>query len=146
MSKAENDSGIVFADTNLFLRYLTNDIPEQADSFERLLFRARGGEFSFLTNSLVLAEIVWTLERQYRLAKSDIQSKVLAILNTPGVEISDRETILKAIIWYAEKNVDFIDAFNAAWMFENGISTVYTFDRKHFSRFDDFDIVVPGNE
>jgi hypothetical protein len=27
-----------FADTNLFLRYLTNDIPAQADTVEELLF------------------------------------------------------------------------------------------------------------
>ena len=27
----------VFADTNLFLRYLTNDVPEQADVVERVL-------------------------------------------------------------------------------------------------------------
>jgi hypothetical protein len=26
-----------FADTNLFLRYLTNDVPEQADAVEGLL-------------------------------------------------------------------------------------------------------------
>jgi predicted nucleic acid-binding protein len=30
----------VFADTNLFLRYLTNDVPDQADAVERLLRRA----------------------------------------------------------------------------------------------------------
>jgi hypothetical protein len=29
-----------FADTNLFLRYLTNDMPEQAEAFEVLLQKA----------------------------------------------------------------------------------------------------------
>jgi uncharacterized protein len=134
----------IFADTNLFLRYLTNDFPEQAEAFEQLLLRAGAGEFNFLTNSLVMAEIVWTLESHYRLEKQDIQSKVLAILNTPGIEIKDRDTILKAILWYSEKNVDFIDAFNAAWMFDQDISTICTFDKKHFSRFEGLEIIVPG--
>jgi uncharacterized protein len=35
-----------FIDTNLFLRYLTNDIPEQADRVEELLQRAALGEIS----------------------------------------------------------------------------------------------------
>ena len=34
----------VFVDTNLFLRYLTNDIPEQADQVEQLLQRAQNGD------------------------------------------------------------------------------------------------------
>lgn len=136
---------IFFADTNLFLRYLTNDIPEQADAFEHLLRRAIAGEFSLHTNSLVMAEIVWALESHYHQQKDEIQSKVLAILNTPGIEIIDSETILKAIIWYTEKNVDFIDAFNGAWMIDQGISTVCTFDRKQFSRFEGIKIVVPSN-
>jgi hypothetical protein len=38
----------IFADTNLFLRYLTNDIPEQADAFERMLRRAAAGEITLI--------------------------------------------------------------------------------------------------
>ncbi len=52
----------IYADTNLFLRYLTNDVPEQADAVDAVLRRAATGEVSLVTNSLVLAEIVWTLE------------------------------------------------------------------------------------
>ena len=52
----------VFVDTNLFLRYITNDVPEQADAVERLLQRAGAGEITLITNSLVICEIVWTLE------------------------------------------------------------------------------------
>jgi predicted nucleic acid-binding protein len=43
---------------------------------------------------------------------------------------------LQAIGWYADKNVDFIDAYDAAWMFKNAVDRVCTFDQKHFSRFE----------
>lgn len=33
----------VFLDTNVFLRYLTNDVPKRADAVERLLRRAGAG-------------------------------------------------------------------------------------------------------
>lgn len=134
----------IFADTNLFLRYLTNDVPEQADAVEQLLRRAAAGELVLVTNSLVMAEIVWTLETFYEQSRSDIKDKVLAILNTPGLEVADGELILQAMTWYAEENVDFIDAYNAAWMQGRGLKIAGTFDKKHFSRFQGVTVMVPG--
>ncbi len=133
----------IFVDTNLFLRYLTDDVPAQADAVEDLLRKAEQGKPRLVTNSMVIAEIVWTLESYYKLEQDDIQNKVLAILNTPGLEVSDNNLVLKAIIWYAEKNVDFIDAYNAAWMEREGIEKIYTFDQKHFARFDDVEALSP---
>jgi predicted nucleic-acid-binding protein len=133
----------VFVDTNLFLRYLTNDIPEQANAIEALLRRAAAGEVLLVTNSLVMAELVWTLESYYRLPPQSIQDKVLAILNTPGLEVREGDLVLQAVLWYAEKNVDFIDAYNAAWLLDQGIKTACTFDRKHFARFEGVSVITP---
>lgn len=136
-------SDSIFVDANLFLRYLTDDVPAQADAVEDLLRKAEQGKSRLVTNSMVIAEIVWTLESYYKLEQDDIQNKALAILNTPGLEVSDNNLVLKAIIWYAEKNVDFIDAYNAAWMEQEGIEKIYTFDQKHFARFDDVEALKP---
>jgi predicted nucleic acid-binding protein len=136
----------LFVDTNVFLRYLTNDVPAQADAIERLLQRAATGEAVLVTNSMVIAEIVWTLESFYGLARSDIKGKVLAILNTPGLEVVDGDMILQAIGAYVEKGVDFIDAFNAAWLSAHGLRAVCTFDRKHFGRFEGLSVDVPGEQ
>ncbi len=132
-----------FADTNLFLRYLTNDVPEQADAVERLLDRAAAGELTLVTSVMVIAEVVWTLERFYGLSKDAIQEKVLAILNTPGLDVEQPNLVLQAVIWYAEKNVDFIDAYHAAWMPTRGLSDIRTFDERHFRRFAHLTVVVP---
>ncbi len=132
-----------FVDTNLFLRFLTNDVPAQADAMEKLLRQAEQNKIQLVTNSMVIAEIIWTLESYYESEREDIQNKILAILNTPGLEIPESNLILKAIIWYAEKNVDFIDAYNAAWMEQKGIEKIYTFDQKHFARFDDVEVIKP---
>jgi len=134
----------IFADANLFLRYLTNDVPEQADAVEQLLRHAAAGGLVLVTNPLVMAEIVWTLETFYQLPRSDIKDKVLAILNTPGLDVVDGELILQAMTWYTEKNVDFIDAYNAAWMRSLGLKIACTFDRKPFSRLEGITVLVPG--
>jgi uncharacterized protein len=135
-----------FIDTNLFLRYLTNDIPEKADRVEALLQRAAAGELVLVTTSLVIAEIVWTLTSFYGLSREPIRDRLLAILNTPGLEIAESDLLIEAATNYAAKNVDFIDAYNVAWMLQQQLSTAYTFDRKHFSRFDNIAVKTPGEE
>ena len=134
----------VFVDTNLFLRYLTDDVPAQADAVEALLRQAAAGEIALVVNSLVIAEIVWTLESFYQLPRDEVQAKVLAILNTPGLEVAESTLVLRATLWYAEKNVDYADAYNAAWLLGQDIKTAYTFDRKHFARLEGINTLVPG--
>jgi len=124
---------------------LTNDIPDQADAVEQLLHRAAAGEIRLVSNSLVMAEIVWTLESFYGLSKLEVQNKILAILNTPGLEVFDSDQVLQAITWYTDQNVDFVDAFNAAWLLNHNMTVAYTFDRKHFSRLAGVTVRVPGS-
>ena len=136
----------VFADTNLFLRYLTNDVPQQADAVEQLLRQAAAGDVILVTNSLVMAELVWTLGSFYHLEQDDIREKVLAILNTPGMEVVDGELVLQAITWWVQKNVDFIDAYNVAWLLAQGLEVISTFDYKHFSRLEGVKVWTPGED
>lgn len=137
------DAETFFADTNVFLRYLTNDVPVQADLVESLLQRAAKGKVNLVTTGMVIAEIVWTLESYYELDKKEIQTMVLGILNTDGLEVIDSDLVLQAIVPYADKNVDFIDAFNAAWMVKNDVDKIYTFDQKHFNRFEGIRAELP---
>jgi predicted nucleic-acid-binding protein len=93
----------MFVDTNLFLRYLTNDVPEQADAVEELLHKAAAGNLTLVTNSVVMAEIVWTLESFYQLERKDIREKIVAILNTAGLIVIEGDLVLQAITGYVEK-------------------------------------------
>ena len=133
-----------FIDTNLFLRYLTNDLPLQADAVERLLRQATSGERLLVTNCMVIAELVWTLESFYKLAPAVIQDQLFAILNTAGLDIEESDILFQALLWYIEKRVDFIDAYHVAWMQSRGIQAIFTFDRKHFSRFEGLSLSTPG--
>ena len=133
-----------FIDTNLFLLFFTNDVVEQADVVEELLDRAARAEIELVTSVMVVAEVVWTLESIYKLSPNDIKEKVLALLNTPGLTVESSDIVLQAIVWYVEKNVDFIDAYHAAWMRRQKVQHIFTFDRKHFGRFEHIAVTVPG--
>lgn len=123
----------LFAGTDLFLRFLTDDVPSQADAIEELLYRASAGEVVLVVNSMVIAEIIWTLESHYGQSRDSIRDKVLAILNTPGMETAEADLLLQAVYWYADKNADFSDAFNAAWLAAQGLRAAVTLDHEHYA-------------
>jgi predicted nucleic-acid-binding protein len=133
----------LFVDTNVFLRFLTNDDPAKARRTERLFEKAIAGEVTLGTSLLVIAEIVWTLESYYRLAKADIAEKVGKILNTPHLECEDSLAILAALDLYVDSNVDFIDAIHGVKLRRTDAPQILTFDRKHFRRMKWLRIVEP---
>jgi predicted nucleic-acid-binding protein len=124
-----------FVDTNIFIRYLTADIPEKAEACETLFKRAISGKGKLFTTDLVIAEIIWVLESYYELEKSDIREKVEKILNTPNLLCPQKDLILGALNLYTKNNIDYIDAFNALMLREKGIEELYSYD-PHFDRID----------
>ena len=135
-----------FADTNLFLRFLTRDVPDQADAVKALLQRAAAGELTLVTTPLVIAELVWTLTSFYKLSTPQVSQTLLAVVNTPGLRVEERNLVIQALVWFEEKNVDFVDAYHAAWLSTQTFNHVYTFDRKHFKRFETLRVTVPTGE
>ena len=124
----------VFVDTNVFLRFLTNDDPAKARRAERLFREAMTGRVLLTTSALVIAEIVWTLESFYELGKAEIAEKVEKILVTPNLECEESARVLLALDMYVNQNVDFIDAYHAFYMKDHELTRIATYDRKHFGR------------
>jgi predicted nucleic-acid-binding protein len=122
-----------FVDTNIFIRYLTNDVPEKADECERIFKKAVNREERLYTTEMVIAEIVWVLESYYELPKEKVQDKVEKILNTPNLTCPNRDLILTALTLYTEMNIDFIDAYNALILKNEDIIEAYSYD-KHYDR------------
>ena len=110
----------LFVDTNVFLRFLTNDDPAKAKRAETLFRDALRGKIRLATSLLVIAEIIWTLESFYKLEKPDIAAKVEKILNTPNLDCPEAPLLFMALDLYVHANIDFIDAYNAFHMKEHG--------------------------
>jgi predicted nucleic-acid-binding protein len=119
-------------DTNLLVRYLTEDDPDKASAVESLLMRARRGEERLLVPSVVIAELVWVLESFYKIEVSKIAQLIDAILTTPGLEVQEDVLIRDAVTIYARSGVDFVDAWITAFAKQQQISHIYTFDKQHF--------------
>lgn len=122
----------VIIDTNLLVRYLTGDDPQKAKSVDNLLSKAERGELKILVPSIVIAELVWVLESFYQMHSTEIAELIEAVLNTPGIEVTEKSIIASTLKLYRTKNIDLIDAWIIEFAKDRGIKTIYTFDRKHF--------------
>lgn len=118
----------VLVDTNVLLRYFTGDDPTKAERCEELFQRAAVGEFKLRVSDLCIAEMVWTLGSFYGEERNEIAEKVVALLNTPGLEFSNLPMLLDAAERFRRKNVDYIDAYHAALAVSEGVD-IYSYDK-----------------
>lgn len=123
-----------FVDTNLFVRYLTDDDAEKADHVEALLGEASEGKVRLVTADLVLVELIWVLESSYDLKPVEIAPMVRSILATQEMEVINGALLAKALDHYEGNNIDIVDGYIAALMEKLNITDVYSFDRKNLSR------------
>ena len=119
----------IIIDTNGFLRLLLDDIPQQADQVESLLKSAKKGEIEIFLPQIVIFEIVFTLEKYYRLYKEEVIDKIESLVSIGYIEIESRKIFLKSIFLYKNNNVSFVDCFllNKA---ESEKAEIFTFDKK----------------
>jgi len=122
----------IFVDTNIFIRYLVNDIPEQVDCVEQLFDLAEKGELTLFTGPPVFFEIAWTLKSFYKLKKEQIYECLRAIIGLPGLKVLDLEIVEEAIELFYATSADFRDAYLAVLSKKERADAVATFNAKHF--------------
>lgn len=117
-----------FIDTNLFLRYLTNDDPLKAQQVLALLKRVEREEEKITTSPLVIFETIFTLEKFYKVPKAEVRELLLPILALKGFQLPHKEVYRHALELSLTHNLSFTDAFNAAFMLTKGIKEIYSYD------------------
>ena len=138
--RKEEDRAVI--DTNLLVRYLTEDDPDKAQLVEALLIKAGKGEIKIVIPSVIIAELIWVLESYYKMEVGEISQLVGSILNTPGIDTQDKNILREALKIYENKGTDFVDAWIVEFARERNIKTIYTFDKKHFKE-TDLNIFLP---
>jgi uncharacterized protein len=92
------------------------------------------GEVVLHTSEMVIAELIWTLLSYYRVPKAEVIEKASIIVSTPNLHVVDKTLIADSLVLYSQKNIDFIDAYNARFMKFHGLEKIYSYD-------EDFDAI-----
>lgn len=117
----------VWLDTNVLLRFLTGDPPEQFRRAQRLMRRAADGEVLLHVTHVVLAEAVWVLGSFYGHERDAIAETLRSFILADGVSVEQPDTALEALRVMAESKVAFVDAYVAATARRNA-APVASFD------------------
>jgi predicted nucleic acid-binding protein len=124
-----------FIDANIFVRYLTKDDPQKAESCFRLFEKAKHNEVELTTSEAVIAEVVYILssKRLYKVSRQEIRIRLYPLLSVPGLRLLHKRQLLRALDLYSSNNIDFEDALSVAIMERQAITDIYTYD-KDFDR------------
>ena len=114
---------MIAVDTNVLVRYLTNDDADQARKAAKLL----AGADAILVPHTVLLELAWVLRAVYELSPRTIHMAMLQILGLPNIHIEKPDRIAQALACY-QQGMDFADALHLA--LSAGVDRLVTFDRR----------------
>ena len=125
-------SSIRFIDTNLLLRYITNDHAEHSPRAQELFLRIAAGEFEGLLSMTVLFETVYVLEGLKGLGRQQIAQNLRIVAKTPGIRLlnDDGNHLTQTLELYASfPRLSLADCYHAvlSQMYCDG--EIYTFDR-----------------
>lgn len=114
-----------FLDTNVLIRHLTGDPPEQARRATAFLARAD----ELLLADPIVAEVVFVLESFYEVERARVAELVRAVIGFPSVVVVDTSLLLRAIEVYEVDRLDFAEAYLVAHAETSGVAAAASFDR-----------------
>jgi predicted nucleic-acid-binding protein len=109
-------------DTNVIIRFLTGDEPEQSQKARQII---EGGEIFIATT--VLLESEWVLRSAYGFPPVRIAGAFRALAGLSEIEIEDPALLSRALDW-VDRGMDFADALHLVRA--NDCSAFVTFDRR----------------
>jgi len=112
-------------DTNVLVRHLTADPPEQAARATSFL----AGAEELILPDIVVAELVYALETVYRVERRQVAELVRAAIAFPAIVVLDEVLLLRALELYERESLDFVTAYLAAGAERSGVGAVASFYR-----------------
>ncbi|HUV48949.1 MAG TPA: type II toxin-antitoxin system VapC family toxin [Actinomycetes bacterium] len=114
-----------FVNTNVLVRHLTGDPPDQAARATRYL----AGADELLLPDLILAEVAYVLESFYEAPRAQVATTLRAVLAFPSIRVIDADLLQRAVEVYEIHRLDFADAYLVASAERTGIGAIASFDR-----------------
>jgi predicted nucleic-acid-binding protein len=121
-STPKQGAGMLAIDTNLIVRYLTGDHPQQSPKAKALI----DSEDVFVSTT-VLLETEWVLRSAYEYTPDQIARALTAFAGLPRVTLDDAALAAKALDWMGS-GMDFADSLHLAKA--EGCKAFVTFDRR----------------
>lgn len=120
---------MVGLDTNVLVRYITQDDPAQAARVTKLIEGELSEANPGFVGVVVLAETGWVLQRLYRVTRPELRQVVADLLAIRQLVVENRSAVMRAHAASAVANVEFTDALIAECARAAGCQKIVSFDR-----------------
>ena len=120
---------MIAIDTNILVRYITQDDQQQAEAAENLLATYNNKPQSIFINNIVVCELVWVLEKGYKYTQEQISSTIRIILSTEEFAFEYHNILWLALEEYEIKNTDFSDSLISKLNNNLGYKQTFSFDK-----------------
>ena len=117
-------------DTNVIVRYLTQDHPVQSPKATELIERRLRAEDPGFVSIVAIAETAWVLERIYGLRPEELAAAIERILQVDFLVVENEQEVFAAMIALQEGIGSFADALIGALGAKIGCSHTVTFDQQ----------------
>lgn len=111
-------------DTNLIIRFLVNDNPQQALAAEKVFKQSS----DLIITDIAVAEVVWTLQSFYTFSRQEIVEKIFKFFQSKNF-IYNQELLFNSLFLYLNYNISFVDAYLAAFCELEKLEGIYSFDK-----------------
>ena len=128
--RATRSTSLIGLDTNILVRYLTQDDPIQSPRASEIIERRLTEEKPGFVSIVAMVETVWVLERAYGLTPHEIVGAVERMLQTDVLVVENEQEVFTAMIALKDGQGSFADAMIAALGARMGCSCTLTFDRE----------------
>lgn len=104
-----SQKNMVMIDANVILRYLLRDNEQLYRKAESLFNEVFSGRKRALIIQPVIAEVVYVLQKLYKVSREEIAQVLTEFLRMKGVKAQDKDIMLKSLEIFRYKNLDFVD-------------------------------------
>jgi predicted nucleic acid-binding protein len=120
---------IPLVDTNIILRLLLNDNPEQSAAVRRYFDRLEQGKTKGHLSVPVIFEAVFILEKLYGFPRDIIADQILAVLSIPHLRLPGKWMFDDVFDTYVNDRLSFIDSYHFCLMGQLNTKTIVSYDR-----------------
>lgn len=116
-------------DTNVLVRYLTQDDPGQSRRANTIIAEATARGEPCVIDVIVLCELVWVLREAYGLDRATVAETLEKVLDTAQLVVEEASLARRALNDYRRGRGDFADYLIGWRNRQSGCSDTVTFDR-----------------
>ncbi|RLA18130.1 MAG: hypothetical protein DRQ56_08195 [Gammaproteobacteria bacterium] len=120
---------ISLVDTNVLIRFLTNDRNPKYKALYSFFDSLEKGDIKAELKLIVLFQTVFVLKSYYEVPKKSIAKALLTILKLKGLKIKDKKIVIRTLELWNTHNIEIVDCYLIACLENDKQHLLYSYDR-----------------